>query len=325
MPRSARVEPFEQVEREWERILHLCATDTIFLTPGWQGTWLRHFGVEADLRIVSVQENGATLGIAPLMLKDGVLSFLGGTDLFDYHDFLVPKGNETSFYSVLFDFIEDMEWHTLDLQSLPQDSPSLQFVPAMAKQKGYAHAVMKEGSAPFALLPPTWDEYQARLGKKSRHELRRKLRRLGAAGDSRQYTYDDPDALPEGMQDFFRLHRASRPEKAEFLTAQRESFFVDVALELARRGQFRLSFLEFKGARVASCISFDYLDSYLLYNSGYDPTYSHLSVGLLNKALTIKDAIEAGKRRFDFLRGNERYKYDLGGEDQAVYQLVVQR
>ena len=63
----------------------------------------------------------------------------------------------------------------------------------------------------------------------------------------------------------------------------------------------------------------------MLYNSGYDPRYSRLSVGLVSKALAIKEAIEAGKRSFNFLRGTERYKYHLGAKDFAVYQLTVRR
>ena len=82
---------------------------------------------------------------------------------------------------------------------------------------------------------------------------------------------------------------------------------------------------ELDGVRVAACINFDYGDSYLLYNSGYDPAYSQLSVGFVNKAWSIKDAIESGKRTFDFLRGTERYKYDLGAEDRSIYTIRIRR
>ena len=98
-----------------------------------------------------------------------------------------------------------------------------------------------------------------------------------------------------------------------------------MATEFAVRGQFRMALLELDGKRVAACISFDYLDSYLLYNSGYDPDFSYLSVGILNKAFAIREAIGAGKRYFDFLRGPERYKYDLGAVDRTIYRLVVRR
>ena len=90
------------------------------------------------------------------------------------------------------------------------------------------------------------------------------------------------------MRDFFRLLRASRQDKNEFLTPERERFFLDIARESASRDQFRLYFLEVGGERVAACICFDYGDDYLLYNSGYDPGYSRLSVGLINKALAFR-------------------------------------
>ncbi len=325
MPPVVRLEHFDGIQGEWEELLPSCNTDTVFVTPWWQRAWLRHFGNESELRILSVRDEGTAVGIAPLMLRDGVISFLGDTDLFDYHDFLVPKGNEAPFYTALFDYLSAMDWHTIDLRSLPQESPTLRHVPELAERKGYSVGTPEEDVTPVADLPPTWDEYLASLPKKARHELRRKLRRLGKAGIYRQYECTSPQTISTGMQDFFRLHRASSPEKAGFMTPKRERFFLDVAGELGIRGQFRLAFLELNGVRVASCISFDYRDSYFLYNSGYDPSYSRLSVGLLNKALAVKGAIESGKRSFDFLRGAERYKYDLGAKDRVLYQMVVRR
>ena len=320
-----RLEEFESVQEEWEGILPSCHTNTIFVTPWLQRTWWRIFGDESELRIMSLRDNGALVGLAPMVLRDGVLTFLGDTDLFDYHDFLVPKGNEASFYGALFDFLPTMDWHTIELKSLPQDSPTVRHAAALAEQKGYAVEVSEEDVAPVAPLPSSWEEFVADLPKKDRHELRRKMRRLDEAGVTNQYTCGDGEALGGCMEDFLRLHRASRQDKRRFMTPQRERFFTDAAVELGRRDQFKLAFLELDGVRVASCISFDYLDSSLLYNSGYDPSYSKLSVGLVNKALAIKEAIETGKRTFEFLRGAERYKYDLGAKDRVVYQLVVRR
>ena len=77
--------------------------------------------------------------------------------------------------------------------------------------------------------------------------------------------------------------------------------------------------------RVASCICFDYDGTYLLYNSGYDPEKSSLSVGLLNKALTIQEAISQDIKEYNFLRGTERYKYHLGASDRAVFDLIITR
>jgi hypothetical protein len=314
-------ETFESIWDEWERILPTCSTNTVFVTPWWQKVWWNNFSADNELHILSIRDGDELVGIASMMITDGTLTFAGDKELFDYLDFLVPKGNEAGFYGALLDHIMDMDWQSIDLPSLPHNSPTLEYLPKLAKEKGLEFDIEEEETTPIAYLPESWDEYLAGLRKKDRHELRRKIRRLEAADSPHQYSCYDPDC----MQDFFRLLRASREDKDAFLTPEREKFFLDMAEELSSRDQFRLYFLEVNGERVAGCICFDYGESFLLYNSGYDPSYSQLSVGLLNKALSLQTAIEEGRQSFNFLKGNERYKYNLGGKDEAVYHLTAQR
>ncbi|MBM3934078.1 MAG: GNAT family N-acetyltransferase [SAR202 cluster bacterium] len=326
MTPQVRLEDFHLVQAEWTKLLPSCITDTIFLTPWVQTMWVNHFGKAPELRVFSVREGDRLVGLAPMMVRDGVLSFLGGKDLFDYHDFLVPHGNEDAFYPALFAHLKTLEWTTMDLRSVLQSSPTAERMKSLAEAAGYSTELKEEDKAPFMPLPATFDDYVAALPKKDRHELRRKQRRLAeAAPDRKEYTCTTPDEVAGLMPDFFRLHKASSPNKNRFMNPAREQYFLEMAKDLASRGQFRLSVMEIGGKRVAACINFDYGDSYLLYNSGYDTEYANLSVGLLNTALTIKEAIENGKKTFDFLRGTERYKYDLGAQDKSVYQLVVRR
>jgi CelD/BcsL family acetyltransferase involved in cellulose biosynthesis len=127
------------------------------------------------------------------------------------------------------------------------------------------------------------------------------------------------------MAEFMRLHRMSTPAKNEFMTAEREQFFTKIAVALARENSTRLCFLELNGEKVATSLSFVCRDVRYLYNSGYNPAQSKLSVGLLNHALAIKSSIEQGHRVFDFMRGNEAYKYHLGGIDRQVFALTATR
>ncbi len=325
MSLSVQVEDFESLETEWQRLLPETAANTIFITPLWQKLWWQHFGQDANLHILSVRQDEELIGIAPLMRTNGVLSFLGDTDLFDYHDFLVKNGKEAEFYNVLCEHLIELDWHTLELKSLRESSVALERLKTLADQKGFKTEIVEEDVSPFAVLTATWDEYQASMRKKNRHELRRKTRRLEVGNNVNQYSYGDPATIGECMPDFFRLMRASSPDKDGFLTEERELFFNDMAKRLAEEGIFKLFFMEVDSKRVASCIAFDYGDAYLLYNSGYDPEYSALSVGLLNKAFCLREALEAGKGTFDFLRGTERYKYDLGGQNQIVYQMTIKR
>ena len=325
MPPSVRDVDFEEVQELWEQVLPRCATNTVYLTPWWQQTWWRHFGAGLERHVLAVHDDGALIGIAPLRLRDGVLSLVGRRDLFDYNDFVVVRGREAEFYGAVWARIIDLDWEALELKSIPEGSPTLEHVPTLATRQGMAVVTEEEDKAPFTLLPSSWEDFVAGLDKKRRHELRRKIRRVEMAGEREQHTLTGPRDVSEGMPEFFRLMRASAADKDAFLTAQRERFFAEAAVGLAERGQLRLSFMNLNGRPVASNISIDYGGAYLLYNSGYDPTYSHLAVGLVNKALTIKEAIEEGRGRFDFLRGTERYKYDLGARDSSVYTLVVRR
>ncbi len=68
---------------------------------------------------------------------------------------------------------------------------------------------------------------------------------------------------------------------------------------------------------------FDYNNTVFLYNNGYDPQYSFLSVGLISKALCIKASIERGRGKFDFLKGAEEYKYRLGGKEVNLYSCQI--
>ena len=92
---------------------------------------------------------------------------------------------------------------------------------------------------------------------------------------------------------------------------------------MAEEKLLRLSILELNASPVAATMSFDYKNDRYLYNSGYDPQYSWLSVGVISKAVCIKDSTEGGRKRFDFLKGGEEYKYHLGGSEVPLYQCSI--
>lgn len=309
---------------KWENALPHCVANSIFLTPRWQQSWWQIFGKDSQLCLLPIK-TGSSEGIAPLMLKDGVVSFLGGTDLFDYHDFLVPKGAEDEFYPLLLKCLDSLDWKAMDLRSLENDSPTIGRLKMLASERGYRVEIQREDVSPGTELPNSWEDYMGSLSVKDRHELRRKERRLLSEGHARQYVMTDPEEISAAIDDFFVLLCKSRKDKAEFLTPQRETFFRNATYALAQRGQTRLYFMDFKGVRVASALCFDYCGIFYLYNSGYDPDFSPLSVGLINKAWCIKDAIEKGRKYFDFLRGSEEYKYHLGGRDKIVSHMVITR
>ena len=321
-----RLASYRDREEQWQNLLSTSAVDTLFTTPQWQKIWWEQFGDGAEMFLLSLNGQNGIEGMASLARRERKITFIGSQDLFDYNDFLVAKGAESRFYSCLLNHLDGEEWETLELSSVPEDSPTLTYLPDIARKHGYVVDVKEEDVSPGLSLPDSWGGYLQGLSKKDRHELRRKLRRLySAEPEFRLSKVSDPLEVESSLEKFFVLMRTSREAKHHFLTPAREQFFRRIAGEMSSIGVFKLFLLEQGGQPVAAAMCFDYGSARLLYNSGYDPAYSYYGVGLTLKALCLKDAIEDGMSYFDFLRGSEPYKYDLGGKDKAIYQLVVSR
>jgi CelD/BcsL family acetyltransferase involved in cellulose biosynthesis len=62
-----------------------------------------------------------------------------------------------------------------------------------------------------------------------------------------------------------------------------------------------------------------------LYNAGVDPDAKDLSPGVVMVAGYIANAIATGRRRLDFLRGDEPYKYVWGAVDEPIERILVSR
>lgn len=213
---------------------------------------------------------------------------------------------------------EVTDYAKTDIDKLPEGFKKIQLDYVREDSETYLKfkdKAQKIEVAPYIDLPHTWGEYLEKLERKYRKELKRKFKRLEEVG----HEFVEENNLTE----FFRLHRLSDPAKNKFMTEEMASFFKDV-FELKIPGwKPNLSFLKIEGKYVAGIMSFVSSDEWWLYNSGYDPEQAYYSVGLLLKAWSIKKAIETGKKKYDFLRGSERYKYELGAKNLQLYKIEI--
>ena len=79
------------------------------------------------------------------------------------------------------------------------------------------------------------------------------------------------------------------------------------------QGYLWLAFLEIGGVKVAASLNFDYKNKLWGYNSGVSREHMELSPGWVLLAHTIQWCCENGRYEFDFMRGDEEYKYRFGG------------
>lgn len=328
MAAEIREENFASLAKYYDHLALRQNWPTIFNLPVWLQAWWEAFGTEYDeLCLYSVWQDGAVIGIAPLMRRGAEAYLLGSPDVCDYLDFVVVKGKENDFIQALIPELQKQKVRQLILNAQRPDSVyftgNSSAAGAESVEKLYSRDVRQDGLSFELLLPSTWEDYLAGLNKKQRHEVRRKLRRLEDEAGSYRFRFISGKAEIESfIPCFFDLFQQN-PEKADFFTEKMERFFRLLITATAGASLARFGLLELDDTVAAAVLYFDYRKRIYLYNSGYRSDYSALSAGLLSKILCIKDSIEKGREIFDFLKGEEIYKSRLGGTAIPIHTITL--
>lgn len=318
-------EALDQLAPEWTALHATIPRRTPFTHPEWHRTWLRHFGSGSVPVFLSFRHGEALVGVLALDMQREAARQLGDPNVCDYAGLLASPGREEDCAEGVIEWLNEDDTSTLQLWGTLHDEPATSAFTTAARRFGWALTELPEAVCPACNLPGDFGLFVASLPKHDRHELRRKLRNLASAGTVAFESVTAPAEVAAGMDAFLSFMRLSRDDKDEFLTPAMEAFFHDIATTFAVLGMARLSTLTLDGVAVAMLLGFENESTEFLYNSGYDPEYAHLAVGLLSKALAIEAAIGRGRERFDFLRGEEEYKRHLGGVPQQVVKFVIQR
>jgi CelD/BcsL family acetyltransferase involved in cellulose biosynthesis len=184
-----------------------------------------------------------------------------------------------------------------------------------------------EDVCPVIDLAGEWRAQLGQLDKKTRHEVRRKLRRAEREGQVRlRYLPLDRESADR----FIHLHQArwgSAGLFAEDEDGDRSRAFLRRLTELEAsegdRARFHLGEVTVDDQVVYALAGFAEGGVCYFYNAGMDPVSLDLSPGIVGTAMYLRDRIERGDRHFDFLRGDEPYKYQWGARDTQLERIVA--
>lgn len=328
----------EDLEVTWNELLAQSITHVPFLRFEYLHNWWQTRGGgewpgDSRLVIITAHEDDLLLGIAPLFHSqhDGKpkLLFLGSIEISDYLDFIVQPDNLAAFTAGLLTFLKTNPdippWDTLDLYNLFDSSPSLEQLQQSVTALGWSFSSAVTNHAPVINLPGDWEAYLASLDKKQRHELRRKIRRLEEAEiSSKWYIVENEETLDEDIDQFLSL-MAQDPEKEAFLTEEMVIAMSGTIKSAFAQGYLQLSFLEIDGQKAASYLNFDYDHHLWIYNSGLNRDFYSYSPGWVLLGYLLRWANENCLTNFDFMRGDEDYKYRFGAKDRFVYRVTISR
>ncbi len=273
-----------------------------FQRYAWHKTWYEYFGQGEKLCILA---DPATKTILPLSILGTTAHFTGGEEIADYLDALGDV--KISHWERALTDLRNAGATELLLRNVPEVSATHAFFASVD-----AAEISEEDTTPILTLPDTFDAYLQSLGRKERHEIKRKIRRFEEAHPSSGFAVrTDPD-----ISLLISLMKRN-DEKHVFLTPPMEKFFTSLPTTVP--DMIRQATLTVDGDSVATTLMFYAGGSLLLYNSGYTPEIE--GSGWYLKAKLIEWAIGQSLTSVNFLQGGERYKYDFGATDAPVYRI----
>ena len=329
-------ESYTEVEAsEWNSLLDEAITNTPFQRHEYQSGWWNTLGggewKAGRLVLVTAREEDRLLGIAPLFLAEhenrSALLLTGSIEISDYLDLIIRSTDVELFVSGLLDYLHISfpgEWELLDWYNIPEDSPTLPALQTESLKRGWTYKVEAFRPTPYIPLPSDFEPYLTGLDKKQRHEIRRKLRRIEEAGNQVSWHISDGTRLEEDISTFLDL-MGNDTEKARFLTPAMRTQMIGLIHTAHMQGWLWLAFLEINGRKAAAALNFDYQGKLWGYNSGADNNFMELSPGWVLLSHCLKWAIENGRTEFDFLRGDESYKYRFGAIKRQVMRVRMGR
>jgi CelD/BcsL family acetyltransferase involved in cellulose biosynthesis len=316
--------------RDWTDLVRADPAGSFFHLPRFLKLYWEEFGETPDHLLLAFAEtdDGTQLGAVAFERVGGTLRFLGGTEITDY---LGPvallearEGMAKELWPAL---LARDDWQVADLWGLADDAGWYQLLGDAAAANGLRtqEAADHDGVAPFLPLPASWESYLEGLPAKSRHEIRRKAKKLEAeAGPFRIVTATEETLAPM-LDRFVELHRMSEGPKGVFMVPGMEIFFRRLGEAFCDGGIFRLTMIEVDGELAAGTIGFSFDGTSYLYNSAFDRKWGALAPGMVLVGEDIRLAIEQGCSAFDLLKGDYPYKYRFGAAPRRVRRLVVER
>lgn len=302
-----KTEKLSQCSQIWDEIFPQTPSRSPFLSYGWFYALCNNL-LKDEPEIFVFWDEDRPVGIFPGIVEDKTFRFIQDRRVTDICDGIYISDYEYQFMKSFSAFITENDWH-VDLFPLKDDSAVVRFLPELLGDV----IIEKADVSPILYLPGTWNSYLNRLGGKRRHELRRKMKKAGNVSLK--------DVESGEIEMLFRLMTASSDEKRNFLDDEVRSFFQAIADYFSEKRwlRFRAAFIDSKP--IGTIFSFYYDNCIFLYNMGIDPDYYSISPGIITIALDIKSAISEGIKSYDFLRGNERYKFSLGAEERFTMRV----
>ena len=330
---------FYDLKEDWNRLLQQSQSDTPFLTFEWAYAWWQSMkAANRSLFILVFFKESKMVGIAPLAIlhskKYGFLSlkkveFMGYEIANgEYLDFITAPGMESEVSEGVVNFlIKNFKlWDVLELQPWFESAISLFYFKKLCDQHGLKTFLFLRSICPIVSLPKNWEEFRQSLSKSLRKKSEYNFRRLYKENQTTLSCWDSKQEIREKLPEFFEMHQKkwnaegepgtfADPRKCEFYKELSDQFFDNNWLHVCR--------LEINQQPVSYLYGIRYNNCFYDLQSAYDLNWQARSVGTVLLYHSLQNCVTNGIDFYDFLRGEEKYKYQWGAQPRRNLRLLI--
>jgi CelD/BcsL family acetyltransferase involved in cellulose biosynthesis len=326
------MEKWERLSPEWNGLLAESCSNTVFLTWEWLSSWAEcYLNADRSLFIVAVYSNDKLAGVAPWYLhRDKYAGFSFRTIRFlgtpeagsDYLDVFSKTGKEREVAHALYDFLDKKGaslWDSLYLQDMPSHSLFYLYFHNKIEEAGKFSETTPGAFCPIALLPGSSEEYFSRISSNRRQQFNRHRKLFKTDGTVELHTRSNEQAA---LDDFFAIHRKRYRDNNDMLAV----LLNKVSEKTAGRNWVEVDLLSLNGRNAAGLVHLRYNGELSMYLLSVDREFNtKISVGNLLVGLCIDRAITQGTRVYDFLKGDEPYKFHWASGGRRSLNLFFPR
>lgn len=326
----------------WRDLLRRSETETPFMTFEWATAWLDCFGARHEPRVLVVEDDVGPCALAPLAIVErrfgplryraveligtGSLRFLG-MGLADRADFVLVRRKDESVREIVRYLVaHKQDWDVVDLRFVPEASTTFARLRHDGRDLGVDVVHERASESPYLPLKDGYASYLERRSSNFRNGMRRKIKKLQEYGDARFHFSTAPEEVAQTLTMAFEV--AAKSWKAKngtglFCHHNVREFFATLVPRLAAVGQVEIATLAMDGKPIASEVLFRVGGKLWSYDHSFTIEHDRLSPGHLLTAHIIERAYQEKAGEYDFLRGDEGYKYRWLGGARVEQQIVL--
>ena len=305
------ISEFSNLKDGWSKLLNNCEDNQVFFTWEWINTYIvKLLSDEEKLFIILLKDRGRYIAIAPLKIKNTIVFYskekllTNLTDMTtDYNSIIIDKSyNYKKIIEKIVDTLKENsdKWDIMRLQNINEKSYLIQnLYEVLMKKELSSVSIYTNTVCPYL----KYTDLDVKSNKKQINDISRRKRKI--ENDSNIDMYINEEFNEEVFNKLIEF-KNDKYSQGVLNNSKIVDFYKEISKKMPENIHF--SYMRADDKIVAVHFGFKDKNKIYYYMPSFDPEYGNKGVGMI-LLKEIIDSEQGNVKIFDFLRGNEPYKF----------------